>query len=122
MYYPNIRSMRLKRDYKQEYVADVLSISQPEYSKLENGKRSPSATDLKQLAQLYTVTVESLLETAEKPGDIRTVEVQRSRELVPRDMVDSLMSNYTHLMNNYLDQQARQQQVMDTILAMKFKN
>jgi len=57
MLYQNIRKIRLVSNFKQEYVADQLGISQPEYSKIENGKRVPNADNLRRLCNLYNVPV-----------------------------------------------------------------
>lgn len=59
--YPQIKRYRLDARYKQEYVAYTLQISQPQYSKLENGQRLPSTEEILRLAQLYNVTTDELL-------------------------------------------------------------
>lgn len=59
--YPKIREFRLLFDFKQEFVADQLGISQPEYSRLENGFRRARMEDFKCLADIYQVNVSTLM-------------------------------------------------------------
>ena len=59
--YPKLREMRMLFSYKQEYVAEVLGISQAEYSRLENGRRNARVEDFKKLAQIYKVSPTMLM-------------------------------------------------------------
>ena len=46
MMYPQIKNLRIMRDFNQEYVAAYLDISQPEYSRLETGTRTARAKEM----------------------------------------------------------------------------
>ena len=59
--YPKIREFRILHDLKQEFVADQLGISQPEYSRLENGFRKARLEDFKTLAKVYDVSINVLM-------------------------------------------------------------
>jgi transcriptional regulator with XRE-family HTH domain len=59
--YPKLREMRMLFSYKQEYVAEVLGISQAEYSRLENGRRNARVEDFKKLAEIYKVSPTMLM-------------------------------------------------------------
>ena len=59
--YPKIREFRMLHDLKQEYVADQLGISQPEYSRLENGFRKARLQDFKKLSKIYDVHMNILM-------------------------------------------------------------
>ncbi len=59
--YPKIREFRMLHDLKQEYVADQLGISQPEYSRLENGFRKARLQDFKKLSKIYDVHMNVLM-------------------------------------------------------------
>lgn len=61
MHYPNIKNLREQFKFKQDYVAAKLNMEQPEYSRLENGKKSPKPEDLAILAELYGTTVDALM-------------------------------------------------------------
>lgn len=54
-----IKQLRLDSNYKQTHVADVLKIKQPEYSKLENGKRKKITVELvKKLSDFYNIDID----------------------------------------------------------------
>jgi len=59
--YPKLREMRLMYSYKQEYIAEVLGISQPEYSRLENGLRSAKIDEFKKHAGIYKISPSMLM-------------------------------------------------------------
>jgi transcriptional regulator with XRE-family HTH domain len=61
MYYPKIREMRILHDLKQDYVASKLGMSQPEYSRLENGHRHVRIEDFRTLSSLYDVSLPTLM-------------------------------------------------------------
>lgn len=64
--------LRLLRDYRemtQQQVADFLNVNRSTYSYYENGKTEPSITTLMRLAELFNVTLDSLL-NMEKDRDI----------------------------------------------------
>lgn len=61
MFYPQIKQLRMQAQFKQEYVAYFLNISQPQYSKLENGVRQPSTFELGRLTELYHCSTDQLL-------------------------------------------------------------
>ena len=53
-----IKSLRLESNYKQTYVAEFLNMTQPEYSRIENGKRKKIAVELvKKLSDFYNVDI-----------------------------------------------------------------
>lgn len=56
-----IKHERLKRKFTQNQVARYLGMSQPQYSKIEQGKQEILAIDLAKLAQLYNVSFDDLL-------------------------------------------------------------
>ncbi len=59
--YPKLRELRLMYCYKQEYIADVLGISQPEYSRLENGLRTAKIDEFRKLAGIYKISPSMLM-------------------------------------------------------------
>jgi transcriptional regulator with XRE-family HTH domain len=61
MLYPKIRELRILHDLKQEYVAGRLGMSQPEYSRLENGHRHARIEDLRKLSAIYDVSLSALM-------------------------------------------------------------
>jgi transcriptional regulator with XRE-family HTH domain len=56
-----LRKLRMEKGYKQEYLADVLEISQKTYSNMENDKSSISIDTLKKIAQEYKIDLLELI-------------------------------------------------------------
>ena len=48
-----LRKLRMQNGYSQEYLAEVLEVSQKTYSNMENDKSSISIDTLKKIAQEY---------------------------------------------------------------------
>lgn len=120
--YPNLRLLRMHNNYKQEYVADALGISQPEYSKLESGHRKLDAVIVRELCKLYDVASEVILQQSSmkspKPGNAYVRDhpamLQPRPDLshVPREVLDQMMYNYTHLLESYIHQQGVQEELI----------
>lgn len=62
MYLRRLKDLREDHDYTQKYVANVLNISQNSYSDIETGKTNISIEFLIQLADLYNVSTDYILE------------------------------------------------------------
>ena len=56
-----LKNLRESKNYKQNYVASFLGISQQNYSRYENGKREIPVHFLSLLAKLYGVSVDYIL-------------------------------------------------------------
>ena len=62
-----IKGLRIKHHYLQEEVAEALNMSQNSYSELETGKRKLDIDRLYQIAQLYKISLNDLLEKFSSP-------------------------------------------------------
>ena len=56
-----LRKLRMDKGYKQEYMAEVLEISQKTYSNMENDKSSISLDTLKKIAEEYKIDLIELI-------------------------------------------------------------
>ena len=56
-----LRKLRMEKGYKQEYMAEVLNISQKTYSNMENDKSSISIDTLKKIAEEYKIDLMELI-------------------------------------------------------------
>lgn len=56
-----LRKLRRERDWTQEYVAELLDMSQGDYSRWETGRIEPSLSNIMRIAALFGVSVESLI-------------------------------------------------------------
>ncbi|MEM0542919.1 helix-turn-helix transcriptional regulator [Flavobacterium sp. j3] len=56
-----LRKLRMEKGYSQEYLAEVLEVSQKTYSNMENNKSSLSIDTLKKIAEEYKIDIIELL-------------------------------------------------------------
>lgn len=56
-----LRKLRMDKGYKQEYMADILEVSQKTYSNMENDKSSITIDTLKKIAEEYKIDLLDLL-------------------------------------------------------------
>ena len=66
MTFKNVRAIREDRDLKQKDIAKILNVSQNTYSQYETGVIALTAEVLIKLADFYEVSVDYLLDRAEK--------------------------------------------------------
>jgi transcriptional regulator with XRE-family HTH domain len=61
-----VKKLRELKGFKQEYMAEKLSISQQSYSNLENGKMDVPFSKIEQIADLFGMRVEDMVSFDEK--------------------------------------------------------
>jgi transcriptional regulator with XRE-family HTH domain len=117
--YPNIKSLRLQNNYKQEYVADILGISQPEYSKIEGGMRRIDAFMITELCKLYDVKMDELLRRdVIRPNHAMASDSMGAAaygQMPGTDLLVRLMDNYTVLLDNYVKQQQTTERIINRL-------
>lgn len=73
--------LRQRNHFTQKYVAGILGLSIPAYSKLEAGATDPNFTRLGQIAVLYKMNIQELLDLEEhvnqpaKPGETSRIKI-----------------------------------------------
>jgi len=121
--YPNIKALRIQNNYKQEYVADVLGVSQPEYSKIETGSRRLDAFLISELCKLYDVKMDDLLKKEVAAGLSVAVSDSAMRGGygigLNNDLITKLMDNYTVLMESYMRQQQNTERIINHLFDQK---
>lgn len=117
MHYPQIKNLRLIKDFKQEYVANFLGMSQPEYSRLESGGRMAKAQELQKLAQLYGVRIDQIMQH-DMNIELSTVSSKpfRRNDAVPRDIVDRLLENNDELLKSLLEHQTKSERIIERLI------
>ena len=60
-YYKRIRDLRKDSDFTQKYVAEYLSMKQPQYFRYENGTRDIPSDILIKLSELYNTSTDYIL-------------------------------------------------------------
>lgn len=62
-----IKEFRTKRGISQQRLAELLGVSRPAISQMENGERKVSADELDRLAKIFNISVNSLLNREKEP-------------------------------------------------------
>lgn len=57
-----LKAIRIEKGLSQKQLADMVGISQPSYSNIENGKRNPTVKTLKKIVKALNCNIEDLLE------------------------------------------------------------
>ena len=61
-----LKQARLNKNFSQEYMAEVLDVSQKTYSNFENNKTSPSFSQIEEIAKTLGISVLEFLTDKEK--------------------------------------------------------
>ena len=112
--YPNIgarfRALReeldtIKHDCTQDELAKIISMSKPQISELENGKRLPSISELKTYNRHFNVPMEYLL------GEVDCRDYKYLKKSAQTGLSDKTQKrlkilkksvpNYNHILNNH---------------------
>jgi len=99
-HYPNIKKFREALKLKQEFLAAELDIEQSEFSRMENGRRSPKPEELKKLAGIFSVSVDDLIKVSEDQAT-----AAQTNESVPLAVVNRLIEQNERLMEYILKTQ-----------------
>ena len=59
--FKNIKILRKRSNFSQEYMARELGMSRPIYMQIEHGKRDITITEAKKLAAIFSISLEDLL-------------------------------------------------------------
>lgn len=122
MNYPKIRELRMLHNLKQEFVASHLNMSQPEYSRLENGLRDLKMEDLKLLSSLYGVNGNVFIPesiAAEPKIDLSKGQMKRVNDLIPAAPYwTSLLNHHQELIETLLHSQSRNEVLLEKLLAV----
>lgn len=61
-----LKQLRIKNEYSQEQLAELLNVSRQAITKWESSKGMPDISNLKAIAEVFDVTLDSLLDDAEE--------------------------------------------------------
>ncbi len=88
----NLRTLRLKSNKKQDELAELLGISQQEYSKFERNGSTPNIKHLGVLAKYYNVTVDQLLYADLSEGVLNPQMGSQTLSTKERDLYERLLN------------------------------
>ena len=88
--FDRLKNLREAHNYKQNFVANYLEISQQSYSRYENGKRELPIHFLPALAKLYGVSVDYILGLSMNSKDIESLSQKTYAGKTLKSIVDDL--------------------------------
>ena len=90
---PRIRSLREAKGYSQEYMADMLHISQSTYAHLESGKSSIKVDRLFQIAEIFQIEITAFFEedALDSISKNQVKEVNPAYDQLIREMKDEIV-------------------------------
>ncbi|MGB4985322.1 MAG: helix-turn-helix transcriptional regulator [Erysipelotrichaceae bacterium] len=65
-FHEKLKNLRVKNEYSQEQLAELLNVSRQAITKWENGKGMPDINNIKAIAEIFDVTLDSLLNDVEE--------------------------------------------------------
>lgn len=104
-----IRRLRNQRGFSQEYLADILNISQASLSNLESGKTLPDFNLIRSLCDIFKIEVNELFESK---GDIIFQNNEIDKNIahvegnVTYEMSEKLIQQYEERISDLKDQVA----------------
>lgn len=123
MKYPNIRVLRDRLNLKQEFVASCLGIEQPEYSRIENGKRDLKAGEAQRLAEILQTSVEVLLGGAIHREPLNyTGDRFSNRDSVSRELLNRMMEQNQQLLLQLIKSQEQHHDMVNRIIGRGLSN
>jgi len=69
------------KKWTQQYVADLIGVARVTYTAYENGTKEPSLDTVKQLAEIFVVTTDSLLGKSSQPELTESEEIEGNEEV-----------------------------------------
>jgi transcriptional regulator with XRE-family HTH domain len=109
----NLRSLRLRNGFSQEYVSKELSMTQGNYSKLERDKFFPSGSVIEKLAKLYNVLEEELLVQVSRPNQSESRPTLAKRNLVSNEDLIKVSGELEYSKDTIIALQARQIELLE---------
>ncbi|WP_343665281.1 helix-turn-helix transcriptional regulator [Chryseobacterium mucoviscidosis] len=93
-----IRRLRREKDFSQDYMAEILEISQPQYSRIENGESSIDLEKTSKIAEILEVDPFDIIEFSDKQefinctqsGNINTIYNNESFEKERQAYLDQI--------------------------------
>ena len=87
----NLRTLRLKSNKKQDELAELLGISQQEYSKFERNGSTPNINHLSVLAKFYNVSIDQLMNEDFSEGILNTQTASQNLSVKERELYEKLL-------------------------------
>lgn len=107
MFGENIRELRELKGYTQQDLANKLNVSRSKVAMWETNKRDPGTDDLRELADIFDVTIDYLLGKSTDPKLSRKDELDIAKEIAK---INKSLENTNELMfhGEILDEETRE--------------
>ena len=107
MFGENIRELRELKGYTQQDLANELNVSRSKVAMWETNKRDPGTDDLRELADIFDVTIDYLLGKSTDPKLSRKDELDIAKEIAK---INKSLENTNELMfhGEILDEETRE--------------
>lgn len=93
-----LKHARLSKNFSQEYMAEMLDVSQKTYSNFENDKTTPSFAQIEKISNILETSILSFL-TSEKVTFNQTNSHGQNNGLVINNLSDKLIEQYELRLN-----------------------
>jgi transcriptional regulator with XRE-family HTH domain len=120
--YPKIREFRILHDLKQEFIAERLGISQPEYSRLECGFRKARLEDFKTLAKIYDVHINILMVRDQESVYDRPKKRPISPSILADEQIMSLLDQHAQILSFLKQSNIESQQIIQKLIPFQPTN
>jgi transcriptional regulator with XRE-family HTH domain len=120
--YPKIREFRILHDLKQEFIAEKLGISQPEYSRLECGFRKARLEDFKTLAKIYDVHINILMVRDQETVYDRPKKRPISPSILADEQIMSLLDQHAQILSFLKQSNIESQQIIQKLIPYQNSN
>ena len=120
--YPKIREFRILHDLKQEFIAEKLGISQPEYSRLECGFRKARLEDFKTLAKIYDVHINILMVRDQESVYDRPKKRPISPSILADEQIMSLLDQHAQILSFLKQSNIESQQIIQKLIPFQNSN
>ena len=117
-----LRQLRINKGYSQEYMAEILAVSQKTYSNMENDKTSISIEALKKIAEEYRVNILKLLSDEKiMVQQNNFLDLSSKQEIIYNHITDELINQLKSRIEDLKNSLAEKEKYISTLEKLLLK-
>ena len=117
-----LRQLRINKGYSQEYMAEILAVSQKTYSNMENDKSSISIEALKKIAEEYRVNILKLLSDEKiMVQQNNFLDLSSKQEIIYNHITDELINQLKSRIEDLKNSLAEKEKYISTLEKLLLK-
>ena len=117
-----LRQLRINKGYSQEYMAEILAVSQKTYSNMENDKTSISIEALKKIAEEYRVNILKLLSDEKiMVQQNNFLDLSSNQEIIYNHITDELINQLKSRIEDLKNSLAEKEKYISTLEKLLLK-